>query len=98
MIVSEITVTEVVTYLRLEEGEYDEDEIRAMLSAAKQYICAYTGRDELWVGSREDLYAVVMVLIQDMHDNRSLYITGTQEKNVNRMIWSALGMHSVNLL
>lgn len=96
--VGEITVEDIVDYLRLSDGEYSETELRAMLAAAKKYICEYTGRDELWVGGREDLWPVVMVLIQDMHDNRSMYITGTQEKNVNRMIRSALNMHSINLL
>ena len=98
MTVGEITAAHVAEYLRLEDGEYTVAQLEAILAAAKQYICAYTGRSEQWIASREDLYAVVMVLAQDMYDNRSLYVTGTQEKNVNRMIWSALGMHSVNLL
>ena len=98
MMVGEITVADVVDYLRLSDGEYSETELQAMIAAARRYICDYTGRDEAWVDAREDLWAVVMVIVQDMHDNRSLYVTGTQEKNVNRMIWSALNMHSVNLL
>lgn len=98
MKVKDITVDSVVDYLRLSDGEYDAPELQAMLAAAKRYVCEYTGRDMAWVNDRDDLWAVVMVLVQDLHDNRSLYVTGTQEKNVNRMIWSALSMHSVNLL
>jgi len=35
-----------------------------MIAAARRYICDYTGRDEAWVDAREDLWAVVMVIVR----------------------------------
>jgi len=43
MKVSEITVNNVVEYLRLEDGEYNEAEIENLLNVAKQFVKSYTG-------------------------------------------------------
>jgi hypothetical protein len=43
----------------------------------------------------EDFAIVVYILVQDMYDNRTLYVEKT---NINRVIDMILGMHSVNLL
>lgn len=43
----------------------------------------------------EDFAIVVYILVQDMYDNRTLYV---EKDNVNRVVESILGMHCVNLL
>jgi len=95
MKVSEITLNNVVEYLRLEEGEYSEIEIFNILNAAKQFIKSYTGLTEEEIDKHEDFYIVVMILCQDMYDNRSYYV---DKNNLNKVVETILGMHSVNLL
>lgn len=43
----------------------------------------------------EDFIIAVYVLCQDMYDNRSMYVDNA---NVNKVVETILGMHSVNLL
>ena len=102
MKVSEISVSNVVEYLKLEEGEYTDVNIQTLIDTAKVFIEGYTGipitsTDETvkTLDAYEDFYIVVMVLCQDMHDNRSLYI---DKNNLNKVVETILGMHSVNLL
>lgn len=47
MKVSEITVSDVANYLRLEPGEYTEVEIQTLIDAAKAFIKSYTGLDDI---------------------------------------------------
>lgn len=42
-----------------------------------------------------DFVIVVYVLVQDMYDNRSLYV---DKNNLNKVVDTILGMHSINLL
>ena len=95
MKVSEITVNNVVEYLRLEPDEYSEVEINNLLSVAKKFIKSYTGLTEEAIDTHEDFYIVIMVLCQDMYDNRSLYV---DKNNLNKVVETILGMHSINLL
>lgn len=162
MKVSEITVTEVAHYLRLED---DTDEILApILKASKNYISSYTGiydqeiiddftatgvSDKFKLSKSpivgnsqvvklndvtqtvdidyaidritgiitftdtpdsedvidvtynygldgfEDFWLAVMVLCQDMYDNRSYYV---DKSNLNKVVSSILDMHRTNLL
>ena len=43
MKVSEITVNDIVNYLRLDEGDYIPTEIEALINTAKLFISNYTG-------------------------------------------------------
>ena len=95
MKVSEITVNDVISYLKLEDGEYDPLEISNFLSVSKKFIKSYTGLTNDLIDTHEDFYIVVMVLCQDMHDNRSYYV---DKNNLNKVVETILGMHSVNLL
>lgn len=92
--VSEITVNYLAEYLRI----YDLDEIEIthlnnLLNIAKAFIKLYTGQDDL--DKYQDFVIVVLVLVEDMYDNRTLYV---DTKNLNIVIETILGMHSVNLL
>ena len=98
MKVSEITNKEISDYLRLEfvdltEGE--KGELNTLLSISKEYIKSYTGLTIAEIDTHEDFVIVVYVLVQDMYDNRTLYI---EKNNLNKVVDTILGMHSVNLL
>lgn len=100
MKVSEITVQNVADYLRLNDGDYDTTFISALISTAQKYISDYTGIPiasdiEKTLDDYEDFYIVVMVLCQDMYDNRQMYIDG---KELNRLVSTILNMHCINLL
>ncbi len=94
MKISEITNSEITQYLRLDEGEIPSD-LEAMRKAAVEYMKSYTGMDEKELDAHEEFYPVFMVLVQDMYDNRSLYVSNA---NVNKVVDSILGMHRKNLL
>lgn len=95
MKVSEITVNDVAEYLRLEHDEYNEIELVNLLNVSKKFIKSYTGLTDEEIDTHEDFYIVVMVLCQDMYDNRSYYV---EKDNLNKVVETILGMHSVNLL
>ncbi|MGF7059283.1 head-tail connector protein [Brassicibacter mesophilus] len=105
MKVSEITVNNIAEYLRLETGEYNELELANLLNVAKKFISEYTGipitTEDTTIKTLddyEDFYIVVMILCQDMHDNRALYDSKVNEENLNMVVKTILGMHSKNLL
>jgi len=94
--VSDITYEDIADYLRL--AEIDNDDINTLnnlLNVAKTFIINYTGRTEEELDNYQDFVIVVFVLCQDMWDNRTMYV---ESKNLNNVIESILGMHSVNLL
>lgn len=95
MKVSEITIDEIAEYLRLESGEYSPIQLGALKDASINFIKSYTGLDDNSLDTHEDIYIVVMILCQDMYDNRSLYVDKT---NLNKVVETILGMHSINLL
>lgn len=96
MKVSEMTVSDIVEYCRIEEpSPADNTFISQAIEAAKAYIRSYTGLDNASIDEHEDFVIVVYVLTQDMYDNRSLY---TDSKSLNNTVETILGMHSVNLL
>lgn len=92
--VSEITAADIADYLRLPEvTEADTNTLNNMLGVAKTFIAKYTGQTDL--DDFQDFVIVVFVLCQDMWDNRSLYI---DKSNLNKVVDTILGMHSINLL
>lgn len=94
--ISEITYEDIAEYLRLSElTESDENYIKNLISISKDYIQKYTGIADENLDNYNDLVIVVFVLCQDMYDNRSLYVDNS---NLNKVIETILGMHSINLL
>lgn len=92
--VSDITYQDVAEYLRLPEvTQSDQSLLNALIGIAKDFISKYTGQDDL--DAFPDFAIVVFVLCQDMWDNRTMYVDNT---NLNYVIESILGMHSINLL
>ena len=106
--VSEITIQDVVNYLRLDD--YEESDIETYLNIAKNYISNYTGIPEAdydeedydeededieTLDSYADFVIVVYVLCQDMYDNRCMYVNSG---NVNKVVQTILDMHTKNYL
>lgn len=98
MIVSEITVKNLADYLKLDFESLTQEEISELsvfLKAAQTFIEDYTGQTSSKVDEHENLVIVVFVLVQDMYDNRTLYV---DKSNLNRVVETILSMNSVNLL
>lgn len=93
MKVGEIETENIAQYLRLEE--FDEDEMEAILNASKAFIQSYTGLTDEEIDEHEDFYIVVLILCQDMYDNRCMYV---DKNNLNKVVSTILDMHCVNLL
>ncbi|MDR1240277.1 MAG: head-tail connector protein [Oscillospiraceae bacterium] len=98
MKVSEITVDDLVFYLRLNEddvGEKDRMLLSQILGSAKQFLVSYTGLNLSECDKFEDFVSAVYILCEDMFDNRSFYVDKTY---VNKVVQSILDMHSVNYI
>lgn len=94
--VSDITNTDLAEYLRLVDADANDlNTLTTLLNVAKVYVGEYTGRTIQDLDNYKDIIIVVMILVQDMWDNRTLYVDSS---NVNKVVESILGLHSVNLL
>lgn len=93
MKVSEVQPVDLAEFLRLDD--YREDEMQRILDSAKGYIRSYTGLTDEEIDTHADFLEALLVLCQDMNDNRSMYV---DKSNVNRVVESILNMHRVNLL
>ena len=94
--VSDITAADLAEYLRLEETTDDETQtLNNLLEIAKKYIENYTGRTETELDNFSDFVIVTFVLVQDMYDNRTMYVNNDSP---NTVVETILGMHSINLL
>lgn len=103
MRVSEINRNDVINFIRQDEvSEEDGNLMDAILEAAKSYVVSYTGLPILqaegirnFLDEYEEVSIAVLVLCQDMYDNRSMYV---EKGNVNKVVDSILGMHCRNLV
>ena len=93
MTISEITVQDVAAFLRLDDAS--DPILVPMMAAAKQFIIDYTGLSETDLDEHEDFYIAYMVLVQDMYDNRAMYV---EKDNINRVIDSILFRHRRNFV
>lgn len=95
MKVSEIKLSDIADYLRLEEGQYTEKELKMMFDAAKNFAQSQTGLDGEGIDKHEDITIAILVLIQDMFENRTMCV---EKSNVNKVVDSILGMYRTNFL
>lgn len=94
--VSDITYSDIADYIRLVEVTNDDkNTLNNLIVVAKSFICQYTGRTAEELDNFQDFIIVVFILCQDMWDNRTLYV---DNKELNKVVETILGMHSVNLL
>lgn len=92
--VSDITYQDVAEYCRIDELSQDDIyTLNNLIDVAKSFIRSYTGQDDLDLYN--DFVIVVFILVQDMWDNRTMYVDKT---NLNKVVDTILGMHAVNLL
>ena len=88
--VSEITTTDIADFIRSGEvSDADEKQLQTFLTVAKNYVANYTALDDL--DEYADLVIAVLILCQDMYDNRSLYI---DKNNPNKVVQTILDMHT----
>ncbi len=104
MKVSEITIENIETHLRLTEVDDSlEEELSTFLKVAINYIENYTGikrkseenEKQENLDTYSDFVIVVYILCQDMYDNRVMYVDG---KNINNTVKTILDMHTRNNL
>ena len=94
--VSDITTSDISEFLRLTSPTAsDNATLNNLLGIAKKFISSYTGHTEAELDDYQDFVIVVLVLCQDMWDNRALYV---DSQNLNKVVESILNMHSLNLL
>lgn len=92
--VSEITIQDIADFIRLGEVyDADKKQLETLLVIAKDYIKNYTALDNL--DEYADLVIVVYILVQDMWDNRTLYV---DKGNQNKVVQTILDMHTRNNL
>ena len=94
--VSDITYSDIASYLRLSEiTEDDQNYLTTLINISKDYISKYTGIAINDLDNYIDLIIVVFVLCQSMYDVRSLYVDNS---NLNKVVETIFGMHQNNLL
>ncbi len=92
MKVSDITYNDIADYIRLTEVSQEEQNLLTkLIGIAKAFVKDNTGVEDL--DEFDDFVIVIFILCQDMYDTRSLYVDKT---NLNRVVESILGMHSLN--
>lgn len=97
MKVSEITISDIANYMRLDDYLVDylaeTSYLTTILNVSKEYIKSYTGLTDLDL--YDDFVIAIYVLCQDMYDNRAYYVDNDK---LNKVVETILNMHSVNLL
>jgi uncharacterized phage protein (predicted DNA packaging) len=94
MIISEVGIQDLKDYANVYHNE-DDQLFSSILPACKSYIKGYTGLDETKIDEHEDITIALMVLANELYDNRSFTV---ENNKVNMVVKSILDMHSVNLL
>jgi hypothetical protein len=95
--ISDITYQDLADYLRICDTLTADDinTLNTLLTVAKVYVGEYTGRTIQELDDYKDIIIVILILVQDMWDNRTLYV---DNNNANKVVESILNLHQVNLL
>jgi uncharacterized phage protein (predicted DNA packaging) len=94
MKISEIGIEHLKSYAHVTH-DADDDMFTAILAASKSYIKNYTGLSLETMDLHEDLSIALMVLSNELYENRVYMVEGS---SINRVITTILNMHSTNLL
>lgn len=94
MIMSDITVENVKSYIRV-DGDEEDILISSILSAAKEYVRSYTGQTDEYLDTKADVIVSVLALCADMYDIRQATVSNDKENPVVKQI---LGAYSTNLI
>lgn len=97
MKISDITLSFVKEYLKLEFDDDDDDLLLSlMMDSTKSHIKKYTGiKLDADLDEAEDLTLVYLVLVSEMHGIRSYSV---DKDKVNKLVDNILNTNSFNLL
>lgn len=100
MKISEVSIEDVVRYLRIGPEDGEETLLNAIIAAAKEYISSYTGLPLTApappsADDYEDITIAFFALCQDMYDNRT---TVVENASVNRTVETILNLHRRNFV
>ena len=97
MTVSEITAEQLAVFIRTDKENQDEINLLSILKAsAVSFFCSETGMREADLNDYEDITFAIMILVQDMYDNRCLYIEDGAE--VNKTAQAIIDHHRRNFV
>lgn len=96
--ISEITVSQVADYLRLDDpSEIEETELEMFMASALDTVKSVTGLTAEEIDDHADLMHPYLLLISDQFDNRNGLIENKQS-TVNHSIMETLKRHAINYL
>ena len=94
--ISEITQTDLVDYLRISELDSSQTQLLTTIqAAATNYIVGVTGLTLEQLDNYPDLTLALYALVQDMYDNRTIYV---DKANISDTVSTILNMYRTNLL
>lgn len=94
--ISEITTEDLVDYLRLPDVDSAQLQLLTTLKAAAvSYIVGVTNLKLEDIDKYPDLTVAFLALVQDMYDNRAIYV---DKRNISDTVSTILNMYRTNLL
>lgn len=94
--ISEITIDDLVDYLRLPDVDSAQLQLLTTIKAAAiNYIVGVTNLTIEDLDNYPDLTIAVYALVQDMYDNRTIYVN---KANISDTVSTILNMYRTNLL
>ena len=94
--ISEITLTDLVDYLHLSELDSSQTQLLTTIQAAAiNYVVGVTNLTLVQLDNYPDLTIAVYALVQDMYDNRAIYV---DKANISDTVSTILNMYRTNLL
>lgn len=94
--ISEITLEDLVDYLRISELDGSQEQLLTTIKAAAiNYIVGVTALSVEQLDDYPDLTLALYVLAQDMYDNRTYYV---DKDNLSDTVSTILNMYRTNLL
>lgn len=94
--ISEITLNDLVDYLRISELDSSQTQLLTTIqAAATSYIVGVTGLTLEQLDNYPDLTIALYALVQDMYDNRAIYV---DKANIGDTVSTILNMYRTNLL
>ena len=94
--ISEITSNDLVDYLRISELDSSQTQLLTTIqAAATNYIVGVTGLTLEQLDDYPDLTIALYALVQDMYDNRAIYV---DKANISDTVSTILNMYRTNLL
>ena len=94
MKISDVTVEFALNYVHEDPGDVEAfAAMTPILPAAKDYIINYTGLTAEEIDEHEDLTYAYLIMIEDLYDNRSAYVSNDK---VSRTLDTILSLHSRN--